>query len=105
MNFVLPIVSRQGSELVERFPVLLQPLSPSTYTAKFSLLVHLEAAAAQLQLLQFSQAGAVLARSGEFLALTVPGLVERRPSLAVGDSVLLSSPRAGSSSTPFKGGS
>ena len=92
MNFVLPIVSRQGSELVERFPVLLQPLSPSTYTAKFSLLVHLEAAAAQLQLLQFSQAGAVLARSGEFLALTVPGLVERRPSLAVGDSVLLSSP-------------
>ena len=46
MSFVLPIVSRQGSELVERFPVLLQPLSPSTYTAKFSLLVHLEAAAA-----------------------------------------------------------
>lgn len=86
------MVSRQGSELVERFPVLLQPLSPSTHTSKFSLLVHLEAAAAQQQLLQFSQAAAVLARSGDFLALTVPGLAERRPSLAVGDSVLLSSP-------------
>ena len=34
-----------------------------------------------------------LGRSGPYLSLNVPGLKERRPSLVLGDSVLLANPK------------
>ena len=44
------------------------------------------------QIRQFDMDGVVLSRAGEFLQLAVPGLAESRPSLVVGDKVLLSHP-------------
>ena len=37
----------------------------------------------------------VLSNAGPYLSLSVPGLVERRPSLVLGDSALLSRPGGG----------
>ena len=40
---------------------------------------------------------------GEYLALKVPGLAEGRPSLLVGDRVILSDPEVGSYAPSYEG--
>lgn len=45
-------------------------------------------------MIQFDMARSTLSPRGEYLSLIVPGLAEKRPSLMVGDTVLVSSPAA-----------
>ena len=51
-----------GADLCTLYPSLLSPPSLSSHTSRLSLLVHLEAAAAQHQLDQYSLQAAVLSR-------------------------------------------
>ncbi|XP_071451621.1 probable RNA helicase armi [Hetaerina americana] len=69
-------------------------LSPKTYKSRFHALLHLEEIEMSLRMMERDIFGATLQETGpggQFLSLEVPGLAEKRPSIIVGDHVLLSS--------------
>lgn len=74
----------------EQISCLLKPLSFGTYKDHFHVLLYLEEIALTLSLQRYNMSSAVLRRSNEFLALEVPGLAEKRPSLLVGDRAIVS---------------
>ncbi|KAL7306479.1 hypothetical protein TKK_0001178 [Trichogramma kaykai] len=76
--------------LEEGVPVLSQPLSFNNYKLRFGYLLFLEQIAMVQDLRRYDMASAILIRSGEYLSLNVPGLVEKRPSLIVGDRIIVS---------------
>ncbi|XP_023326960.1 RNA helicase Mov10l1 [Eurytemora carolleeae] len=82
--------SDYSEEVVCIYPTLLIKLNQENYDSKLKALLYIEEVAATLELAQYSLEQVFLVRHGAFLTLTVPGLKERRPSLCLGDSVLLS---------------
>jgi len=91
-----------GSELIDRFPTLAEELSAENHEKKFHTLLHLEEVAVEHELQKHNLSCVPLQRAGPYLTLTVPGLVEKRPSLVLGDSAVLSVP--GDSRSPrFEG--
>ncbi|XP_077264321.1 putative RNA helicase armitage [Temnothorax americanus] len=74
----------------DRLPCLLEPLSFETYKERFHNLLYLEEISAMLALQKYNMENVVLRRCGDYLALEVPGLAERRPSLLVGDRAIVS---------------
>ncbi|XP_064616004.1 LOW QUALITY PROTEIN: RNA helicase Mov10l1-like [Liolophura sinensis] len=79
-------------ELTEVRPHLQQELSMDCYTGKFHTLLHLEEIQMDIDIRQFDLEQVCLRRVGEFLCLGVPDLAEGRPSLLIGDKVILSEP-------------
>ncbi|MPC29800.1 RNA helicase Mov10l1 [Portunus trituberculatus] len=67
---------------------LREPLNADNHKKKFSLLLHLEEIKMTQEMREFDMARASFTVHGEFLGLAVPGLVEKRPSLLIGDSVI-----------------
>ncbi|KAK3769722.1 hypothetical protein RRG08_004971 [Elysia crispata] len=81
-----------GGELTEIAPFLVQALNAPTYSRRMSLLLHLEEIQMQMDIRQFDLTRVCLHPVGEYLALTVPGLAEGRPSVLIGDKIILYSP-------------
>jgi len=81
-----------STEIVTIYPALLDKLSPQNYESKLKPLLYIEEVAAEMELNQYSLQQVAMTRVGPYLCLAVPGLKERRPSLVLGDSVLLSHP-------------
>lgn len=68
---------------------LLKPLSFETYKERFHILLYLEEIAQILYLKQYDMESAIMRRCGDYLALEVPGLAEKRPSLLIGDRAIV----------------
>ncbi|KAF0301715.1 RNA helicase Mov10l1 [Amphibalanus amphitrite] len=86
------LLSMDGDRLLANYPCLASELGPDNYKQRLTLLLFIEEVEMLRQIRQFDMDGVVLGRAGEFLQLAVPGLAESRPSLVVGDKVLLSHP-------------
>lgn len=76
--------------LEDEIPCLLKQLTWDIYKERFHVLLYLEEIAQTLNIQQYDMENAVMRRHGEYLALNVPGLAEKRPSLLVGDRAVTS---------------
>ena len=83
------------------YPQLADPLSSTNYVSKLHILLHLESVSAQHSMDRYTMLDQALTRSGPYLALTVPGLVDGAPGLVQGDSAILSTP--GEGGTQYEG--
>lgn len=76
-------------------PCLAKDLNILNYTDRFHMLLYLEEIQGILDMQKYDLERAcfrIAGPGGEFLALEVPGLAERRPSLLLGDRVIASDP-------------
>lgn len=76
------------SALLDQFPYLGEDLSFANYKEKFANLLYLEELEQMDQMAQFRMNGVSFDIKGPYLALQVPGLAEKRPSLALGDAAI-----------------
>ena len=65
-----------------------KPINKENYQQKFHALIHLEECENHFNIRQYDMEDVTLRREGRFLALTVPGLADGRPSLIVSDKVI-----------------
>ncbi|XP_039987881.1 RNA helicase Mov10l1 [Xiphias gladius] len=86
-------VEAQGDVLVVE-PCLGELLSPSNMHSRFSALLWLEELHAERELREFTISGALLRKGSVYLHLEVLGLAEGRPSLNIGDRIVLKKPRS-----------
>ncbi|XP_055011707.1 RNA helicase Mov10l1 [Boleophthalmus pectinirostris] len=98
-NFPVPqalkdCVEGQSDVLVVQ-PSLGEVLSASNMHARFSTLLWLEELQAEQEIQEFSINGALLKKGSTYLYLQVLGLTEGRPSLNIGDKVVLKKPVSG----------
>lgn len=84
------------------YPVLKEVLCPVNYIAKFQTLLWIEEARARVDMRQYDMDNVIFSRSTTYLELVVPGLVDNRPSLVVGDLIYAESP-ASSDSERYEG--
>lgn len=80
-------LAAEQNELLDKFPTLGEPLMFGNYEKKFNALLYLEEISMNEQMKQYDMKGVVFQRQGGCLALEVPGLAEKRPSIMLGDSV------------------
>ena len=73
-------------------PELSQSLSTTNYINRFHTLLWIEEFANRECLKRFFMTGVQLVPNGRFLTMTVPGLADNRPSLILGDSILVTNP-------------
>jgi hypothetical protein len=76
-------------------PYLTKDLTILNYTDRFHMLLYLEEIQGILDMQKYDLERVcfrIAGPGGEFLALEVPGLAERRPSLLLGDRVIASDP-------------
>ncbi|KAL4640696.1 RNA helicase Mov10l1 [Arapaima gigas] len=85
-------VEAQGDVLLAQ-PQLAEPLSLGSMRPRFSALLWLEELQAERELHEFSLSGVFLKKGAIHLHLEVPGLAEGRPSLVIGDRILLKKPQ------------
>ncbi|XP_058046260.1 RNA helicase Mov10l1 [Ahaetulla prasina] len=71
------------------YPELGEGLTLLNYKTNFSILLWLEEIHAEQELKEFAMYGVTLKKNGNFLVLAVPGVIEGRPSLFLGDKVIL----------------
>ncbi|KAI8503666.1 hypothetical protein Bbelb_186370 [Branchiostoma belcheri] len=81
----------------------MQPLTMTDYSRRWSCLLHLEELQMEIDIHQFDMINESLQPCGEYLSLTVPGLAEGRPSVLIGDKVVLTAPGAGDCSPSYEG--
>ncbi|XP_068787411.1 RNA helicase Mov10l1 isoform X3 [Struthio camelus] len=72
-------------------PLLAEHLNLDNYKAKFSTLLWLEEIHSEMEIKEYNMSGITLKRNGNSLVLEVPGVEEGRPSLSIGDKVILKS--------------
>uniref|UniRef100_A0A8B9PIW4 RNA helicase n=1 Tax=Apteryx owenii TaxID=8824 RepID=A0A8B9PIW4_APTOW len=72
-------------------PLLAEHLNLDNYKANFSTLLWLEEIHAEMEIKDYNMSGITLKRNGNSLVLEVPGVEEGRPSLSIGDKVILKS--------------
>ncbi|XP_033744976.1 RNA helicase Mov10l1-like [Pecten maximus] len=88
----------EGDDVEDVIPVLDQELDYKNYTARFKALLHLEEIQMDIDIREFDLERVSFRPIREFLALRVPGLAEGRPSLLIGDKIIVTEP--GDSSGP-----
>ncbi|XP_070803218.1 RNA helicase Mov10l1 [Pituophis catenifer annectens] len=71
------------------YPDLGEGLTLLNYKTNFSTLLWLEEIHSEAELKEFAMCGVTLKKNGNFLVLEVPGVIEGRPSLFLGDKVIL----------------
>ncbi|XP_020501549.1 RNA helicase Mov10l1 [Labrus bergylta] len=86
-------VEAQNDVLIAQ-PCLGEVLSPSNMHSRFSTLLWLEELHAERELKEFTINGALLKKGAVYLHLEVLGLAEGRPSLYIGDRIVLKKPRS-----------
>ncbi|XP_060593732.1 RNA helicase Mov10l1-like isoform X2 [Ruditapes philippinarum] len=79
-------------ELLYYAPVLAEELTYKNYRDKFKMLLHLEEIQMDIDIREFDLHRVCLRHFSEYLALPVPGLAEGRPSVLIGDKVILIDP-------------
>ncbi|XP_041348540.1 RNA helicase Mov10l1-like [Gigantopelta aegis] len=79
-------------ELTQIAPYLAENLCLANYIQRFSTLLHLEEIQQDINIQEFDMNRVCLRPCGQYLALLVPGLAEGRPSVMMGDKILLSCP-------------
>ncbi|XP_032077747.1 RNA helicase Mov10l1 [Thamnophis elegans] len=77
------------SDILVFYPDLGEGLTLLNYKANFSTLLWLEEIHSEMELKDFAMCGVILKKNGNFLVLEVPGVMEGRPSLFLGDKVIL----------------
>ncbi|PSN43923.1 hypothetical protein C0J52_03667 [Blattella germanica] len=70
-------------DLLEAAPCLMSDLNISNYCDKFHMLLYLEEIESTLNMRAYDLERTYFRLAGDFLALAVPGLAERRPSLLI----------------------
>ncbi|XP_043943267.1 RNA helicase Mov10l1-like [Protopterus annectens] len=83
-------VEKQSDILVIQ-PCLAESLNMENYKKRFSTLLWLEDVQVENELNDFSMSAVILKKNGDLLVLEVPGISECRPSLYIGDRVILKS--------------
>ncbi len=76
------------SALLDHFPYLGEDLCIANYKDKFANLLYLEELEQLEQMSQYCLNQVTFQVQGPYLALEVPGLAEKRPSLAIGDAAI-----------------
>ena len=74
------------------YPILNEPLSEKNYINKFKVLLFLEEARTRIEMRQYDMDNVVFQRAGTYLELEVPGIVDSRPSLLIGDTIIIEQP-------------
>lgn len=74
--------------ILECIPVMGKKLCPENYADKFHKLLFLEEVELFHQFRAYDQSRAQLIQEKDYLALMLPNLAERRPSLCIGDKVI-----------------
>ncbi|CAH1265716.1 MOV10L1 [Branchiostoma lanceolatum] len=93
----------EGRDVKKIMPVLCKPLTMTDYARRWSCLLHLEELQMEMDIHEFDMINESLQPCGEYLSLTVPGLAEGRPSVLIGDKVVLTAPGAGDCSPCYEG--
>lgn len=76
--------------LEEISPCLASDLTIQNYKDRFHALLYLESIADSIAMQRYDISGTTMRFCGEYLALEVPGLAEKRPSLLIGDKAVVS---------------
>jgi hypothetical protein len=84
------IVERRN--ILDVCPSIGKPLTIDSYRQRFASLLYIEEVEMDINIRQFDMMEANMDTRGPFLVLTVPGLAEGRPSLLMGDKVIVSVP-------------
>uniref|UniRef100_H3AI81 RNA helicase n=1 Tax=Latimeria chalumnae TaxID=7897 RepID=H3AI81_LATCH len=84
-------------------PSLAEPLNMSNYQKRFSALLWLEEIQAEMEINEFKMTGVIFKKNGNLLVLEVPGLAEGRPSVYIGDKVILKYPGYSSVAVEYSG--
>jgi len=88
-----PVPKQLGKFVNEKkfaqIPYINEPLTPTNHGVRFSTLLFLEQLQMEFDIQRYNMDDAMLVRQGYFWKLQVPGLTEKRPSVVVGDSVLV----------------
>ncbi|XP_078409442.1 RNA helicase Mov10l1-like [Cetorhinus maximus] len=79
----------KGADVLTIQPNLSEALSMAKYKDHFSTLLWLEEIKAEMEIREFNMIAVALKKQGDFLILEVPGLVEGRPSVSIGDRIIL----------------
>ncbi|KAG1667087.1 RNA helicase Mov10l1 [Nymphon striatum] len=101
-NNLMNQYKNNGDSFLNLYPDLSKDLSFENYRQRMSMLLHFEEIQQQINMEKFNMERVLLRQSGEYIALVVPNLAERRPSLLIGDRIILTNP--GNSNGPaFEG--
>ncbi|XP_049929226.1 RNA helicase Mov10l1 [Epinephelus moara] len=99
-NYPLPQALRDcvetQSDVLAVQPCLGEVLSPSNMHSRFSVLLWLEELNAEREMREFTISGALLRKGAVYLHLEVLGSAEGRPSLSIGDRIVLKKPQSNS---------
>ncbi|XP_025602817.2 probable RNA helicase armi [Athalia rosae] len=76
--------------LEEMEPLLSSKLNFKNFKDRFHMLLYLESIGDSIEMQRYDMSGVFMRPTKEFLALKVPGLAEKRPSLVVGDKAIIS---------------
>jgi helicase MOV-10 len=82
------VTSLDDIELLKILPAEFDEMSVANYCNKQNRMLAIEENRLEDDLQQYNIDSALLRKSGQYLALAVPGLAEKRPSVLTGDSVL-----------------
>ncbi|KAL5712554.1 RNA helicase [Ranunculus cassubicifolius] len=86
--YIIPKDIREALESKEVPVVITEGLNRDNYGAFFSTLLIMEELKLEEEMKSHDMESVTMRRRGQLLALEVPGLAERRPSLVIGDFVL-----------------
>ncbi|ERN01585.1 probable RNA helicase SDE3 [Amborella trichopoda] len=86
-KFLIPLFVREMAKNKQVPEVLMEGLTPENYMYYFTALLNLEELHMEEEMRNHDMYNVMMMRRGPFLALEVPGLAEKRPSLVCGDYI------------------
>ncbi|XP_039754327.1 probable RNA helicase armi [Pararge aegeria] len=90
------------SNFESKFPCLAQELNIANYIDRWHTLLYIHEADENINMRAYDKSKVYLNHCDEYLSLEIPGLAEKRPSLIIGDKVLVTDTWS-SDSPPFEG--
>ncbi|XP_012556830.2 uncharacterized protein LOC100201712 isoform X1 [Hydra vulgaris] len=102
-SYIKDCVLNSSGNLEKLIPEISQPLHISNYRKKFSSLLYIEEIHKDEEMKEFDLEMVILRPAGEYLSLNVPGLAEGRPSLLLGDRVIVFFHSKGQQSPSYEG--
>lgn len=78
-----------GEDILKLLPVLNEELNIKNYAKRFTALLHLEEVSSKIESSQYSLKNVTLDSRGEYAYIEVPGIIDGKPDLSIGDMVTL----------------